>query len=178
MLLPNRVGPLVQGMVGVGLVQTGMEAEGLKSTLSTTAGSLPRESQGSWLFLCQLQRQTFFGPAQYGLSLLPSGCGSKEAPPPERCSNGGCFRVHGDGGGGGGLPSTSHWPPPPPPPPQPGSRSSEQTSRGSRLPLTTSRGCQSRGTRRRSWRPSNAREGARARQRADMSDQLSPVPDF
>lgn len=57
MLLPNRVGLLVQGMVRVGLVQKGMEAEGLKSTLSATA--LER-AKSSWRSLCQFQRQTFF----------------------------------------------------------------------------------------------------------------------
>lgn len=101
MLLPNRVGLLVQGMVRVGLVQKGMEAEGLKSTLSATA--LER-AKSSWRSLCQFQRQTFFffWPRLTWPRPAPMWVWFPEGPAPRTLFQWGLLRVHGDDDGGGG----------------------------------------------------------------------------
>lgn len=110
--------------------------------------------------------------AQDGLGPRPSGCGSGKAPPPERFSNGGRPRVHGDGGGGGcwlaqgGAAAAGI------------SELGANPGRGgSGLPLAIGGDSQSCGTRRRSRRPSDAREGAGAGRRVDMSDHLRPASD-
>lgn len=58
-----------------------------------------RELRAQRCFLRQPKGQTFSVPAQDGLPGSPSGCGFRQAAPPERCSIGGRPRVHGDGVG-------------------------------------------------------------------------------
>lgn len=80
----------------------------------------------------------FFWPRLIWPRPAPMWVWFPEGPAPRTLFQWGLLRVHGDDGGGGGR---GRWLVKEAPPP-PGSRSSQQTSRGSRLPLATSRGCQ------------------------------------
>lgn len=88
---------------GVGLVRTGVKAEGLEvlSRIGSVAARVRPPVPGARLrFLRQPRGKRLRHPPNMASAGAKVGVVLGKAPPPERFSNGGRPRVHGDGGGG------------------------------------------------------------------------------